>query len=182
MTRVRLRSQAIAVAGMTVVWMLLWGRFSLLNLVGGVVVAVVVLAVFPLPPVVFAGRLRPLPALRFAGRFLYDLVAASIHIAVLAFRFGDPPRSAIVGVPLRVNTDLNLTLTAEAVSLVPGSLIVDVDRDAGVLYLHVLGLHGPRDVDAVRRNVLAVERRIVDAIGSAEERRLVDTDPKGPSR
>ena len=57
------------------------------------------------------------------------------------------------------------------VSLVPGSLVIDVDPQLNVLYLHVLGV--PHDeghrIDEVRRTVLRTEARIVRAIGSRED-------------
>jgi multicomponent Na+:H+ antiporter subunit E len=124
----RRRDLIIAVVALITVWVLLWGVLSWANLISGLVVAIIVLAVFPLPPAAFAGRFRPLGLLRFAARFLTDLVRASVQLSVLALRFGHQPRSAIIRVPLRAPSELILTLTGEAVSLVPGSLIVDTDQ------------------------------------------------------
>lgn len=78
---------------------------------------------------------------------------------------------------LRVRTDLNLALTAELLSLVPGTLIVEVDRDAGVLYVHVLDVRSPADLTDSRDRVLAVEERIVRAVGSDAELRQLSTAP-----
>jgi multicomponent Na+:H+ antiporter subunit E len=175
--RARWRDRAIAAAFLIVVWMLLWGVFSWANLISGLLVSAVVLAVFPLPPVTFAGRPRPLGLARFALRFVADLVRASVHLAWLAFRFGHQPRSAIIRVPLRVRSDLVLTLTGEAVSLVPGSLIVDTDQASTTLFIHVIGVPDKAAVEEFRRTVYDVEARIVRAIGSdAEIRALTEGD------
>lgn len=171
---VRWRDRLTAVVGLVTVWMLLWGVFSWANLISGLVVAAVVLAVFPLPPVTFAGRPRPLGLLRFAWRFLTDLVVASAQLAVLAFRFGHHPRSAIIRVPLRVPSDLVLTLTGEAVSLVPGSLIVDTDQASTTLYIHVIAVPDREAVERFRHDVYEVEARIVRAIGSDAEIGMLD--------
>jgi multicomponent Na+:H+ antiporter subunit E len=120
---------------------------------------------------------RPKAMLVFAGRFVVELVSASLHIARIAVQPGYRPRGAIIAVPLRVRTDLNLALTAEAVSLVPGTLILKVDREPGVLYLHVLDTHGPADLALARDRTLEVERRIIRAVGSADELRLVEAGP-----
>jgi multicomponent Na+:H+ antiporter subunit E len=165
----RWRDRAVAIAVLLAVWMLLWGVLSWANLISGLVVAAIVLAVFPLPPVTFAGRLRPIGLLRFALRFLIDLVRASGHLAWLAFRFGHQPRSAIIRVPLRVPSDLTLTLTGEAVSLVPGSLIVDTDQASTSLYIHVINISDRAEAERFRRTVYDVEARIVRAIGSDAE-------------
>lgn len=163
------RDKLIAAAGLTVIWVLLWGTLTPLTIVGGLIVAVVVLKVFPLPPVTFAGRIHPWGVLRFAARFAVDLVVASAQVAAMAFRPGQP-KSAVIAVPLRVTSDLNLTLTSEALSLVPGSLIVEAHRDQGVLYVHVLNAESPADVERARRSVQDLERRIIQAFGSDEER------------
>ena len=160
-----LRDRLLAAAGLTVIWVLLWGRPSWINVVGGFLLALAVGTVFPRPPVTYAGRVRPVLFLRLAGRFLVDLVQASAQIALLAFRFGHIPHSAVIAVQLQMPTDLNLTLTAEALSLVPGSLIVEVDRGAGILYVHVLNVRTPAEVAAARASVLDLESRIIAAFG-----------------
>ncbi|MEU8817157.1 Na+/H+ antiporter subunit E [Actinoplanes sp. NPDC048796] len=175
--RGRWRDRAVAAAGLTVIWALLWGSFTPLTMLGGALVAVVVLTVFPLPPVTYAGRVHPLGVLRFAWRFVRDLVVASAQVSALAFRFGHVPRSAVIAVPLRVPSDLGLTLTAEALSLVPGSLIVEADRESGVLYVHVLGVRDAAGAERFRRDVLDLERRIVHAFGSPAERRAIKEPP-----
>jgi multicomponent Na+:H+ antiporter subunit E len=167
--RARVRDRLVAIGALTAVWMLLWGVFSWATFLGGLVVSAVVVTVFPLPPVTFAGRLRPVGLARFAGRFLIDLVRASAQLAWTAVRFRYRPRSAVIAVPLAVRSDLNITLCGEAVSLIPGSLIVDTDRAAGVLYIHVFDVSDHHAVERFRREVHALEARIVRAVGSAAE-------------
>ncbi len=118
-----------------------------------------------------------MPLLRFWLHFLRDLVVASAQVAWLAVRVGPTPRSAIIAARLRVNTDLNLTLTAEALSLLPGSLILEADRRTGTLYIHVLGVTSRDEVERFRRGVLELEARIIEAIGSPEELRRVRETP-----
>lgn len=179
----RWRDQAVALAWLVLVWNLLWGRISWGNLAGGLLVGSAVLVFFPLPAVTFGGRLRPRALLVFAGRFVVELVSASLHVARIAVQPGYRPRGAIIAVTLRVRTDLNMALTAEAVTLVPGTLILEVDRESATLYLHVLDTHGPADLGAARERTLALERRIVRAVGSAAELRRIDNPPveKGTS-
>jgi multicomponent Na+:H+ antiporter subunit E len=175
--RTRRRDRIVAAAVLVIVWMLLWGVFSWANLISGLIVAAVVLTVFPLPPVAFAGRPHPLALLHLVSRFVADLVVASVQLAVLAFRFGHQPRSAIIRVPLRVPSDLILTLTGEAVSLVPGSLIVDTDQASTTLYIHVIGVADRDAVERFRREVYRTEARIVRAIGSDADIGLLNDRP-----
>ncbi|WP_433130688.1 Na+/H+ antiporter subunit E [Micromonospora sp. CA-240977] len=172
----RWRDQVLALGWLVVVWNLLWGDINWANVLGGLLVGGAVLVFYPLPAVSFGGRLRPGALLVFAGRFVVELVSASLHVARIAVQPGYRPRGAIIAVRLRVSTDLNLALTAEAVSLVPGTLILEVDRDTGTLYLHVLDTHGAADLDVARERTRVVERRIIRAVGSAAELRRVETD------
>lgn len=169
----RARDQLIAFGWLIVVWCLLWGEVSWGNVFGGALVGLAVLVFFPLPRVTFDGRIRPLALADFVLRFLAELVTASMHVAWIAIRPGYQPRNAIIAVRLRIRTDLNLTLTAEVLSLVPGTLIVEADRAAGTLYVHLLDVRGPDDVTGSRERVLALEARLVRAFGSpAEVRQL----------
>ncbi|WP_320064552.1 Na+/H+ antiporter subunit E [Micromonospora sp. RTGN7] len=178
----RSRDRLLALVWLVGVWSLLWGRVSWGNLVGGLLVGAAVLLFFPLPPVTFGGRLRPWALLVLAGRFITELVIASIHVARIAVHPGYRPRGALIAVRLRVRTDLNLALTAEAISLVPGTLIIDVDREDGLLYVHVFDVRGPADLTDSRERILATEARIVRAIGSAAELRLLDAPPPAASK
>ncbi|MFI7574899.1 Na+/H+ antiporter subunit E [Micromonospora sp. NPDC049497] len=171
----RWRDQLIALGWLVLVWNLLWGDVSWGNLVGGALVAGAVLLFFPLPPVTFGGRVRPRALLVFLLRFAGELVTASANVSRIAVQPGYRPRGAIIAVRMRVPTDLNLALTAEVVSLVPGTLVVEVDRDAGVIYVHVLDVRGPSDLADSRERMHAIERRLVRALGSAAEVRLVET-------
>lgn len=146
------------------VWMLLWGTFSLANAVNGLLLAILVTRLFPLPRVPHVGRLHPWGAVVLLARFVWDLIPATLQVAVYALRPGPPVRSAVLAVQMRSPDDLPLTLTAEMVSLTPGSSIIELDRDARVLYVHVLGLEDPAGAEAVRAEIRALEARVLRAV------------------
>ena len=52
---------------LTVIWVVLWGKVSVMTVVGGFVVATIACLVFPLPPLRLDVRVRPLPLLRRSG-------------------------------------------------------------------------------------------------------------------
>jgi len=154
---------------LAVMWMLLWGAFTWGNLVGGLLVAAVVLLVLPMPPVAVRGPLRPWRLLVLLARFHWDLLRASLQVSVLVFRFGHVPRGAIIGVRLRSTDDLVITVVAELSSLVPGTLVVDAHRITGTLYLHVLDVEVSGGLDAVRRETLDLEARVLRALAPRDE-------------
>jgi multicomponent Na+:H+ antiporter subunit E len=159
---------------LVVLWTLLWDQVSVLSVVTGILLALLVTRVFYLPPVELPDRVNPLGLVVFLGHFLFDLVRASFQVAWLAIDPRRVPTSSIVAVQLSTKSDLSLTLTALAVSLVPGSLVVEADRQDDILYLHVLGTETAADVEKARADVVAVEERIVRAIGSRDDVRRVN--------
>lgn len=164
--RVRLLQQLPLLIALVVLWMLLWGTVSWISVLSGLLVAIVVTRVFYLPPVELSGRFNPFWFAVFLARFLFDVVVASFLVAGQAFRPKGVRHNAVIAVDLVTVSDFVTTLTALAVSLVPGSLVIEVDRDRSILYLHSLGVDDRERVEQVRQKVLAVERSIVRAVGS----------------
>lgn len=150
-------------------WVFLWDHVDALTIVTGVLLAVTVTRVLYLPPVLLSGRFNPWRALLLGLRMMFDVVWASLQVAVFAVNPRWQPMNAIMAVQLHTRSDLVTTLTAEAISVVPGTVVVDIDRERGLLYLHALGTNTDADIDRVRRVVLGTEGRIVLAIGTAEQ-------------
>jgi multicomponent Na+:H+ antiporter subunit E len=157
------------VVTLTILWMLLWGGVTPLLVAGGVVVALLVMTVFPFPPVQWNGRLRPWPALKLVAIFGVDLLVASLQVAWIAVRPSAPPRSAVIRVDMATRSELLLTLTVELISLVPGSLLIELDSARGRVWLHLLDGSTPEKAERGRQNALAQERRVIEALGSPAE-------------
>lgn len=174
----RLRHQLPLLVWLVLVWNLLWGTWSWANLISGTVLALAVTVLLPLPPVVGGARIRPAALLVFLGTFLFDLVVSAAQVAWQTIRPSGIRRSAILSVQLRSDSDLLLTIVAEATALVPGSLVIDMDRERQTLAVHVLHVTDHDDVARRRASVLATEDRVVRAFGSAEEIAALGRSPR----
>ncbi|MCC9144663.1 MULTISPECIES: Na+/H+ antiporter subunit E [unclassified Arthrobacter] len=150
-------------------WGALWQDFSAGNLIFGAAIALIVANIFYLPPVELSGRFNPLYAAVFAGRFIWKLVQASFHVFWLAVVRGPRIRNGVIGVKLRSRSDLLTTATGHALSLIPGSLIVEVDRSTSTLYLHALNVSTPEQAEKVREDVLNAEAWLIRTMGTKEE-------------
>jgi multicomponent Na+:H+ antiporter subunit E len=161
---------------LVLLWLALWQSIAPLTILTGIVTAIAVVRIFALPPVPHVGRFRPIAAIALIGWFLWEVVLASVQVAGQAFAALAPagrPRSAVVAAQLLTRDDLVLSLTGIVTSLIPGTVIVEVDRGRSVLYLHVLRGGTPERLAAARASVLDCERRIVRAIGSPGEQEVV---------
>jgi multicomponent Na+:H+ antiporter subunit E len=165
-------------AWLVVLWMLLWSQFTVLAFLTGLVVAVFVTRVFRLPTVELSGRVNLWYAAVFVVQFLWAMLRGAISVTIQVFDFRRLPGTAIIAVPLRYADDLMMTHVSVVSSLIPGSLIVEADRDRQVLYLHVIGVHSTADVERQREGVLRWERRIVRALGAPSQYRALKADER----
>ena len=168
------RVQPFPLLWLTVVWTVLWRDLSVGNLLAGALLGALVLVLFPLPRLVVDVRVHPVGVAVLLGRFLADVVAASLQIAWRAVGPRPVPPGSIVTVQLRTRDELSQTVTAQMVSLVPGSVVVELDSPRGLLSVHVFAADTPAAVEAARADVLAQEDRVLRALAAhppAEEER-----------
>lgn len=159
--------------GLVLLWMMLWQTLSLLSFASGLIVAFTVMRLFYLPPVELAGRFNVWWATRYLGFFLWHLAVASCQVAWLALRLGPTPKTSIIAVKLHTRSDFILTMVGLTTSLIPGSLVADIDRFDSTLYLHVLNTPTQKEITKMRRETLYIERLLVMAVGSREEMRVL---------
>lgn len=173
-----IRAQLPFLAWLVVLWMLLWAQFTVLSFVTGLAVAIFVTRVFRLPTVELSGRINFWYAALFVVQFLFAVVQGALSVAVQVFDFRRQPGAAIIAVPLRYADDLMMAHVAVVSSLIPGSLVVEADRDRRILYLHIIGVRSREDVEKQRNGVLRWEQRIVRALGDPAQYRALRADER----
>jgi multicomponent Na+:H+ antiporter subunit E len=152
-----MKGYVVSVTWSTVVWVALWGRLTVANVLGGLAVGIV--ATLLVPPRSRPGRtIRPVALLRFVGHFVYKLVEASVIVAWEVATPHNRINEGIVAIELSGAGEWINALVADLVSLTPGTLTLEVQHDT--LYVHVLHLD---DLDAVRRDVLLFEELAIRA-------------------
>lgn len=143
---------------LAVSWVLLTGTFSFMNLVSGFLLGYVIIFALARSP---AQRryIRRLPAsIGMILFFLKQLFLANLRVALAVLsplRKLDP---GIVAVPIELQSDLEITLLANLITLTPGTLALDVSLDRKLIYVHAFHVGDP---EAFRREVKdGFERRI----------------------
>lgn len=157
------------VAGLTVLWALLWGSWTPLTLLCGIVVALIVTQALPLPPVPLSARFSIVHVLLFLAVWSGLVVVASFRVAWVAFRPRGVRRSSITLVQLHSTSEMTFTLATLAISLVPGSYVADVDLRRRRLLLHVLDTERHEQVEDERRVALRIEAMVIRALGSKQD-------------
>lgn len=166
------------IAWLTVLWVVLWRDLTVANVASGALVAVTILTLYRLRALTVGERparehtVRPLALARFAGWFVYKLVVSNVVVAREIVTPRDTIRSGVIAVPVIGHSDLVTTVVADAISLTPGTLTIEVRHDPPILYVHVMHLY---DVDRVRRNILTLELMIVRAIASRDTVRQAES-------
>jgi len=90
--------------------------------------------------------------------FFWQLLLSNISIAQCVLGPSRLMQPGIIAIPLDVKTDLQIFLLANAITLTPGSLSVDVSADRKFLYVHSMQIG---DADAYRRNVKSGFERMI---------------------
>lgn len=149
----RLRASTWSVVWLTLVWLAMWRDLSWANLLSGVVAAVLIVLLFPLPAPASGISVKPIPMLRFLAIFGASVLRANVIVAWEVLTPRNRIREAIIGVPLRTDHPVVVTVVNHAVNLAPGTMVVDIDDDPTVVYVHVLHLEDPADVHAEVRQL-----------------------------
>jgi multicomponent Na+:H+ antiporter subunit E len=157
------------VVWLTLVWVLLWGTFTPLSIVGGVVVGVLVTALFRMPKAPTRLPVRPLRLLGLVVYLGYDLVVSGLEVSWQILRHGPRARGAIVVVPLLTRSDQVVTAMAHALSLAPGMMALQTDQHHDVWYVYALGPRDRAGVERARLRTMDMQRRVLAAFGSPAE-------------
>ena len=126
----------LSVAMLTLAWCGLWGAVSAANVLAGVIVGTVVMFASGVQPGL--GRIRVLPLLHFVWLVTVDLVASTIAVAWEVLTPADYTDEAIIAVDTNLEARAHLLMLVVAITVTPGTAVVDTDADTGRLYLHVL--------------------------------------------
>lgn len=162
-----LRGRLTLIVGLLLLWIVLWGSVSPVVLLFGVLVATGAALLCPVPTTHLV-LIRPWRLLAFAARTAAHLIGSGATVAWEAVRHGPRTRSAVVAVPLQMDTDRLVRGAVQLTGLSPGSLVLEIDRERRVLYVHSLPVWDAAEAEKRRSEVLAAESAILRAFGNSD--------------
>lgn len=122
-----------------IVWFLITLNFSLASIVAGIILSAVT--------AIFAGEILIITERKFhLGRVFYtigyiiklfwEMLKANFHVAYIVVHPKLPVKPGIVRVKTKLTRDSALTMLANSITLTPGTLTVDINKDEKILYVH----------------------------------------------
>lgn len=147
---------------LTLVWAALTGKFDYGNFIFGFILSYIVLWVITrgTERAKYFGRVPRI--LIFIGFFIKELIKANIQVAYDVITPRNHMKPAIVGIPLDAETELEITLLANFITLTPGTLSMDVSDDKKTIYVHAMYVE---DKEAFIHSIKnGFERKLLDIL------------------
>jgi multicomponent Na+:H+ antiporter subunit E len=125
---------------LTAVYLALTANLQLSNIIAGLLLSALILLL--LRPATYDVNWRFLPAttwalLRYVAVLTYDLIVSGIQVARIVLDPALPIKQGNVAIPMSCESETAQALSAHAITLTPGEMVVEMD-DKGTMYTHVL--------------------------------------------
>ncbi|ADV65313.1 Na+/H+ antiporter subunit E [Desulfurococcus mucosus] len=162
-------SLAVAILLSAVTYLVYTGVFDILEAMIAVTAGTLVAYVFKLELVSDAGKLTPrrmLLGLYYLFKY-FTVIEAKAHWGVVKVILSPSPlpTPAIVRVPFRVSSDYGVTFVANSITNTPGTIVVDLDQERKVYYVHWLTPTDVSDEGAYREVSAEFEKYLKEVFG-----------------
>ncbi len=126
-------------------WMFLTGNLEFENFVEGFIIGLLILWVSKYAASSGA-YLRKIPKIiEFIFYFIFELIVANIKVTVDILTPRHRMKPSIIAVPLTVDTNFEIALLANIITLTPGTLSLDVSTDNKIIYIHSMYVDNPEE-------------------------------------
>ncbi len=129
-----------AVILLTLAYLALTSNLEPLNIVVGLLVSVIVVALIRPQPHALQWRQLPgtlIALLRYVVILAYDLIVSGLQVARIVLDPKMPIKPGILAIPAKTESEIAQALNAHAITLTPGEIVVEMAED-GTMYTHCL--------------------------------------------
>jgi len=137
-----------------IIWLLLNFPLSLQTLIVGVFAAIFATLFigdfFTQRPHLFLHPGRYFWFLIYIPVFIWECLKANIDVAFRVIHPSRPIKPGIVRIKTALKSDIALTFLANSITLTPGTLTVDVDKEGGFLYVHWINVKSKQLEEATK--------------------------------
>ena len=150
-----------------ITWILLSGSLDFEHCVVGILLGIFVSMltqdIFERAPNIFKHSARYFWFLYYIPLFIWESIKANIDGAYRLAHPDLPINPGIVKVKTSLRSDTALTFLANSLTLKPGTMTVDIDKDNGILYVHWVDVKA-EDVDKATALIVHKFERILKRI------------------
>ncbi|RJP66222.1 MAG: cation:proton antiporter [Ignavibacteriales bacterium] len=106
---------------------------------------------------------RILAFIKYLFVFMWEMIKANFHVAYIVLHPMLPIKPGIVKIKTSLTKDSALTILADSITLTPGTMSVDINPEAGEIYIHWIDIvsKNPEDVDENTKNISVVFEKIL---------------------
>ena len=149
--------ETLTLLSLALLWSLLSGGVTLVNLLVGALLGAILLSVIQRSRGrSFASRLFGIA--RFVALFVIELVQAGVAVVLLSIRPRPQFHPHVVAVPLRIESDAAISLLSATITLLPGTVAMGTSEDGRTLYAHAIG---EADPESSRAGIRRIEELIL---------------------
>ena len=146
--------------GLALGWCAITGQLTTVNLLIGFLIGYFALRPPPGGQPRYFRKLHQ--ALEFALFFVKEITLSTLRVARDVLAPNPRMRPAVLAVPLDAETDAEITLLANLITLTPGTLSLDVSPDRQTLYVHKMFMDDAEE--SVRELKEGFERRVLELL------------------
>ena len=162
-----MKSRVILFIFAMLVWLGLTWAVDLQHLAVGaaasILVAILIGDMFVSRPHLFAHAPRYLWFAYYVPMFLWECFKANLDVAYRVSHPDLPIHPGIVKIKTNLKTDTGLTFLANSITLTPGTMSVDVDKENGYIYVHWIEVKD-KDIEGATKLVSAKFEKILKRI------------------
>lgn len=143
-------------------WSTMTGQFTLTNVAVGFVVSYLVL--WFTQPVIGKSSyfVKVYQVIGLGLFFIWELILANLRVAYDVLTPAHRSKPGVIAIPLDAETDAEITILANLITLTPGTLSLDISADRKVLYIHAMFIEDP---EALRKGIKdGLERRVLEVL------------------
>lgn len=98
---------------------------------------------------------RILAFIKYLFVFIWEMIKANLHVAYIVLHPMLPIKPGIVKIKTTLSKESALTVLADSITLTPGTMSVDINPEAGELYIHWIDIVSkePTDITENTRNI-----------------------------
>lgn len=139
-------------------WLFLSETYTVSGFIGGYILGILLLWVLKrFVPGEFYLR-RVINIVKFILLFIRELVSSNIDIVKLVYKPKLDIEPGIFAMPIELESDWEITLLANLISLTPGTLTIAVSDDQSHLYIHAM------DIDTIDDSIHSIKDTFEKAI------------------